>query len=117
MADPICWLDIVEPEHADGLLAGNSDEIRRPDGSVHHLCKAMSWHPERICRSDGHCHVVLYNSNNALSEWCLDPVAPLASCDDAQTHHGAIFCRPVGDVARTEAMAAGRETDALGSAP
>ena len=117
MADPLCWLDIVEPEHADGLLAEISDEIRRPAGSVHRLCKAVSVHPKPVCRSDGHCRAVLCYRGNVLPEGCLQPVAPLASCDNAQTYHGTSLRHPVGDVARAEATAAGRETDALGPAP
>ena len=53
MADPICWLDIVELEHADGPLAGTDDQIRRSDGLVHNLCRAMSLRPEPIRQADG----------------------------------------------------------------
>ena len=53
MADPICWLDIVEPEHADSLLAGTYEQVRRSDGSVHNLCKVMTLRPEPIRRTDG----------------------------------------------------------------
>lgn len=53
MADPICWLDIVEPEHADGLLAGTHEQFRRSDGSVHNVYRAMSLRPEPFRWADG----------------------------------------------------------------
>ncbi|MCE2518635.1 MAG: peroxidase-related enzyme [Alphaproteobacteria bacterium] len=121
MADPICWLDIVEPEDADGLLAETYDLIRRTDGSVHNLYKAMSLRPEPIRWADGHYRAVLHNSENSLPEWFLELVATmvarLASCAYAQTHHGANLRHLVGDAARADAMvdaaAAGREADVL----
>lgn len=121
MADPICWLDIVEPEEADGLLAETYEEIRRSDGSVHNLYKAMSLRPEPIRWADGHYRAVLHNSENVLPEWFLELVATmvarLANCDYAQTHHGANLRHLVGDAARADAMvdaaAAGSETDVL----
>ena len=122
MADPICRLDIVEPEDVDGLLAETHELIRRSDGSVHDLYKAMSLRPEPIRWADGHLH----NRENALPEWFLEPVATmvarLTSCVYAQTHHhGANLRLLVGDAARADAMldaaAAGRETDVPGSAP
>ena len=122
MADPICRLDIVEPEDVDGLLAETHELIRRSDGSVHDLYKAMSLRPEPICWADGHLH----SRENALPEWFLEPVATmvarLTSCVYAQTHHhGANLRLLVGDAARADAMpgaaATGRETDILGPAP
>ena len=121
MADPICWLDIVEPEDADGLLAETYELIRRSDGSVHNLYKAMSLRPEPIRWADGHYRAVLHNSENALPEWFLELVATmvarLASCAYAQTHHGANLRHLVGDAARADAMldaaTTGRETDVL----
>ena len=125
MTDPICRLDIVEPEDAGGLLVETHELIRRSDGSVHDLHKAMFLRPEPIRWADGHYHAVLHNSENALPEWCLEPVATmvarLASCACAQTHHGANLRLLVGDAARADAMpgaaATGRETDVLGPAP
>ena len=118
MADPICRLDIVEPEDVDGLLAETHELIRRSDGSVHDLYKAMSLRPEPICWADGHLH----NRENALPEWFLEPVATmvarLTSCVYAQTYNLRLL---VGDAARADAMldavATGRETDVLGPAP
>ena len=92
MADPICWLDVVEPEDADGLLADTYERIRRCDGSVHNLYKAMSLRPEPILWADGHYRAVLHNSENALPEWFLELVATmvarLGNCAYARTHHG-----------------------------
>ncbi len=121
MTDPICWLGIVEPEDADGLLAETYDLVRRTDGSVHNLYKAMSLRPEPIRWADGHYRAVLHNSENILPEWFLEliatMVARLASCAYAQAHHGANLRHLVGDSARADAMvdatADGRETDAL----
>lgn len=121
MADPICWLDIVEPEEADGLLAETYEEIRRSDGSVHNLYKAMSLRPEPIRWADGHYRAVLHNSDNVLPEWFLELVATmvarLGGCAYARTHHGANLRHLVGDAARADAMveaaAAGREADVL----
>ena len=53
MADPICWLDTVEPEHADGPLAGAHEQVRRSDGLMHNLFRAMSLRPEPIRWADG----------------------------------------------------------------
>ena len=125
MTDPICWLDIVEPDDDDGMLAETCELIRRSDGSVRDPYKAMSLRPEPIRWADGHHRAVLHNSENALPEWCLEPVATMAArlarCACAQTRHGASLRLLVGDAARADAMpgaaATGRETDVLGPAP
>ena len=121
MADPICWLDVIEPDDADGLLDETYELIRRTDGSVHNLYKAMSLRPEPIRWADGHYRAVLHNSENALPEWFLEliatMVARLGNCAYAQTHHGANLRHLVGDADRADAMldaaVAGRETDVL----
>ena len=121
MADPICWLDIVEPDDDDGMLAETCELIRRSDGSVHDPDKAMSLRPEPVRWADGHHRAVLHNSENALPEWCLEPVATMAARLASQTHHGANLRILVGDAARADVMpgaaATGREMDVLGPAP
>lgn len=125
MADPICWLDIVEPDDDDGMPAETCELIRRSDGSLRDLYKAMSLLPEPVRWADGHYRAVLHNRENAPPEWFLEliatMVARLTSCACAQTHHGANLRLLVGDAARADAMlgaaATGRDADVLGSAP
>lgn len=108
MAETICWLDTVEPEDAKGILAETYDEIRRADGSVHNLYKAMSLRPEPIRAADEHYRAILHNPENVLPDWFLElvgtMVARLGGCAYATTHHGANLRDLVGDAAKADAM-------------
>ena len=121
MAETICWLDVVEPEDADGALAETYEKIRRADGSVHNLYKAMSLRPEPILWADGHYRAILHNPDSALPDWFLElvgtMVARLCDCHYATTHHGANLRDLVGDAAKANAMldaaVAGMQPDGL----
>ncbi len=121
MTETICWLDVIEPEDAKGTLAETYDAIRRADGSVHNLYKAMSLRPEPIRAADDHYRAILHNPDSALPDWFLElvgtMVARLCDCTYATTHHGANLRDLVGDVAKADAMldaaVEGRETAVL----
>ena len=121
MADPVCWLRFVAPEDAEGLLNETYKQIKRDDGSIHNLYKAMSLRPEIIGWADKHYRAVMHGSDNTLPDWFLELVATMvarqAHCTYATTHHGANYRDLFGDAERAdvilEQVEAGREADVL----
>ncbi len=121
MADPVCWLRVVESDGAEGPLDQTYEQIKRDDGSIHNLYKAMSLRPEVIGWADKHYRAVMHSSDNTLPDWFLELVATMvarqARCTYATTHHGANYRDLFGDANRADAILeqveAGREADVL----
>lgn len=85
------WINIVQPEDADGELRETYDKVMSPHGTVDNVMKIHSLQPKTML---GHLAVyksILHNPDMTLPVWFLEVVASYTSminnCDYSLTHH------------------------------
>ena len=95
MSDPVCWIETVPDDRADGELRRIYDALKRDDGTVHNLYLAFSRFPQVILSSDRLYRDVMHADDAPLPLWLAElisiQVAHLADCAYAFTHHSANF--------------------------
>ena len=108
------WIEIVQPEDADGQLKETYDQVKSPHGTVDNVMKVHSLQPKTML---GHLHLyqsILHNSDMTLPVWFLEVVSSYTSminnCEYSLTHHFSNARQLIGDDARADAV-----FDALGS--
>jgi uncharacterized peroxidase-related enzyme len=108
------WIEIVQPEDAEGQLQETYDQVKSPHGTVDNVMKVHSLQPKTML---GHLHLyqsILHNSDMTLPVWFLEVVSSYTSmineCEYSLTHHFSNARQLIGDDARADAV-----FDALGS--
>jgi uncharacterized peroxidase-related enzyme len=94
------WIDIVEPEDAEGRLEKIYKSVQTPDGHVDHILKIHSLRPMTL---KGHLEIykaALHSKPNGLSmrerELTAVCVSLLNKCDYCVRHHRAGLARTLG---------------------
>ena len=103
--EKFCWIDIIAPEQASGLLAEIYNAVVSPDGNVDHLYQAQSLMPETITAQDALYKSVLQSTSNVLPGWFHEAVGVYTSllnnCKYAAVHHGANMAHLLNDAERS----------------
>lgn len=104
------WIDVIEPEVAEGSLAAAYDMAKTPHGTVDNVMKVHSLRPQTMV---GHLTLyrsVLHHQDLTLPLWFLETVASYVSlinnCGYSLMHHWRNAEALIGDVERGEAVRA-----------
>jgi hypothetical protein len=103
---PICWIETVSPETAEGELKNIYHQVAAPKGNVHYLYQAQSLCPKSIQGHDTLYKSVLHDLESITPLWFLEAVSVYTSelngCNYAITHHSANMSYLLNDVEKSK---------------
>ena len=115
MGEGVTWIDWVPEESATDDLKTIYGKVRRADGSVHNLYRALSLFPSVIEAADQLYRTIMHAPDSPLEPWLRElvsvQVAILGQCDYALAHHGENFRRLSGDREWADAVTAALQRD------
>jgi uncharacterized peroxidase-related enzyme len=105
-AGPICRVNFVPQNEAEGALREAYDAVAGPDGKVHNLYLAMALSPQAIEPADQLYKTLLHNDDCPLEPWLRELISTQVAiiCDSAYAavNHGENFHDSYGDPAASE---------------
>jgi uncharacterized peroxidase-related enzyme len=102
------WIEIIEPEEAEGPLVEAYDLAKTPHGSVDNVMKVHSLRPQTMVGHLSLYRSVLHHSDISLPLWFLEVVASYVSlknnCAYSLTHHWRNAASLIADPPRATAV-------------
>lgn len=100
-----CWLTVISPDSASGVLKDIYEQVKSPSGQVDRVYQAQSLRPATILGHDRLYRSSLHFENPACPPWFLEAVAVYTSvlnqCPYAVEHHFANMKHLLGDPSRS----------------
>ena len=114
-----CWLAVISPDSASGLLKDIYEQVKSPSGQVDRVYQAQSLRPDTILGHDRLYRSTLHFEDPACPPWFLEAVAVYTSvlnrCPYAVEHHYANLKHLLGEPDRSTDILDAFQNDNLGA--
>lgn len=113
----ICWLTVISPDSASGVLKDVYERVESPNGQVDRVYQAQSLRPDTILGHDRLYRSTLHFEDPACPSWFLEAVAVYTSvlnrCPYAVEHHYANMKHLLGEPNRSADILDAFQNDCL----
>jgi len=113
----ICWLTVISPDSASGVLKDVYERVKSPNGQIDRVYQAQSLRPDTILGHDRLYRSTLHFEDPACPPWFLEAVAVYTSvlnrCPYAVEHHYANMKHLLGEPNRSADILDAFQNDCL----